>query len=198
MAKAKYPHLEVQHLSHTVPLPFDDQTFASITVLEVIEHVVEQETLLKELSRVLADDGVLIVSVPGRHLFSFLDMGNLKFRFPRLHGWYYSWRHSREEYEHRYVSNPDGLVGDVSALKRWHEHFSRDKMRRLLTACGFEVVDFDGDGFFNRIIQNVRWVVKPISPLRKALDYLIMLDGKWFESANLYCCARTTVERTTA
>ncbi|GAG01110.1 unnamed protein product, partial [marine sediment metagenome] len=127
-AHHQFPELEIIHISETVPLPFEDGLFTSITILDVIEHVYEQGALLDELNRVLKDNGTLIVTVPGQHLFSFLDIGNLKFRFPRLHRWYYCRKHSREEYECRYVSNPDGLVGDISAKKHWHEHFSRAKL----------------------------------------------------------------------
>lgn len=113
--------LEIMHIARAAPLPFPDGTFSSITLMDVLEHVHEQEELLDELHRVLMDDGVLIVTVPGRHAFSFLDMGNLKFRFPQLHRWYYCRNHSPQEYDCRYVSHPDGLIGDISAAKRWHE-----------------------------------------------------------------------------
>ncbi len=131
----RYPGLDVRHLGRTIPLPFADGEFSSISLMDVLEHVDEQDALLGELYRVLQDDGVLIVTVPGHHVFSFLDLGNLKFLFPRLHRWYYCRRHSPQEYKHRYVSNADALVGDISATKRWHEHFSRrqeDLLQRWL------------------------------------------------------------------
>ena len=128
--------------------------------MDVLEHVYNQAELLAELNRILTDGGKLIVTVPGQHLFSFLDRGNFKFLFPRLHRWYYCLKHSREEYEYRYVSNPDGLVGDISTKKRWHEHFSRDKLGKMLAEAGFNVIDFDGAGFFSQIIGNVGAVEK--------------------------------------
>ena len=97
----------------------------------------------------------MIVTLPRQHLFSFLDIGNLKFRFPKLHRWYYCKKYSREDYEYRYVSNPDGLTGDISAEKYWHEHFSRAKLEKLLNNCGFAVVDFGGAGFFCQVINTV-------------------------------------------
>jgi SAM-dependent methyltransferase len=186
----EFPDLQIVHISRTFPLPFNDGEFSSITVLDVIEHIDEQQILLRELNRVLKDDGTLVVTVPGRHIFSFLDMGNLKFRFPGLHRWYYCRKHSRTEYEYRYVSNPDGLIGDICAQKRWHEHFSRAKLENLLNSCGFSVIEFDGTGLFSRVIKNVSFLFgwfKPLQYLAKKID---TLDAKSFESANLFCVAR--------
>lgn len=184
-----FPGLEIVKINEAVPLPFDDAAFGSVTVLDVLEHVHEQAELLAELNRVLIGGGKLIVTVPGQHLFSFLDMGNFKFRFPRLHRWYYRLGHSQKEYEHRYVSNPDGLIGDVSSTKRWHEHFSRKNLGRLLTEAGFSVIDFDGAGFFSRVIGDIGYLLRWLKPAYKTLSKLQKLDCRLFESTNLFCIA---------
>jgi ubiquinone/menaquinone biosynthesis C-methylase UbiE len=184
-----FPDLEIVKIYEAAPLPFDDARFGSITILDVLEHVHEQAKLLAELNRVLTDKGKLIVTVPGQHLFSFLDIGNLKFRFPRLHRWYYCLRHSQEEYEYRYASNPDGLIGDISVKKRWHEHFSRQKLQKMLTEAGFSIIDFDGTGFFSRVIGNASYLLRWLKPLHKTLTWLESLDNKLFESAKLFCVA---------
>ncbi|MHC4109864.1 MAG: class I SAM-dependent methyltransferase [Planctomycetota bacterium] len=184
-----FPELEIIKIDESASLPFDDAAFESVTVLDVLEHVYEQAELLIELNRVLMDGGKLVVTVPGRHLFSFLDMGNFKFRFPRLHRWYYCLKHSREEYEYRYVSNPDGLIGDVSAKRRWHEHFSRPRLQKLLTETGFNVIDFDGTGFFGRVIGNVGHFLKWLKLVYRTLTKLQNLDNRLFESTNLFCVA---------
>jgi GT2 family glycosyltransferase/SAM-dependent methyltransferase len=49
---------------------FEDGSFGAVVAFEVIEHVDEQERVLAEVARVLADDGVLIVSTPDRRLYS--------------------------------------------------------------------------------------------------------------------------------
>ncbi|MHC4159682.1 MAG: class I SAM-dependent methyltransferase [Planctomycetota bacterium] len=184
-----FPELEIIKIREVSDLPFDDGAFDSVTILDVLEHVYDQVELLAELHRVLKDGGKLFISVPGRHLFSFLDMGNLKFRFPRLHRWYYCLGHSREDYEYRYVSNPDGLVGDISAQKRWHEHFNREKLGNLLADAGFSVIDFDGTGFFSRLIGDVSHFLGWFKPLQRTLNWLASLDRKSFESTNLFCVA---------
>ncbi len=182
--------LEIIHIARAAPLPFPDRTFSSITLMDVLEHVSEQEELLDELHRVLVDDGVLIVTVPGRHAFSFLDMGNLKFRFPRLHRWYFCRTHSWADYERRYVSNPDGLIGDVSATKRWHEHFSAAHLARLLRCSGFDAAEFDGSGLFHRVLKAVDLLIGNVGPLHAAIGKCIAWDARRFASTNLFCLAR--------
>jgi ubiquinone/menaquinone biosynthesis C-methylase UbiE len=189
-AHRKFPHLEITHISRTVPLPFEDNFFDSVTLLDVLEHVYEQGDLLNEFRRVLKDDGVLIVTVPGRHIFSFLDVGNLKFCFPKLHRWYYCRKHTQAEYEYKYVSNPDGLVGDISVNKRWHEHFSKAKLERLLNLSGFTVVCFDGTGKFRRLFSCADFFLKRFRLPRQFIHKLFLWDSKFFESANLFCLAR--------
>ena len=189
LARERGPGLEVTHRGAMVPLPFAEEEFSSISLMDVLEHVDEQKALLTELRRVLRAEGILIVTVPGRHLFSFLDLGNLKFRFPRLHRWYYCRRHGPQEYERRYVSNPDGLVGDVSATKRWHEHFSRRQLASLLQRSGFSVIQFDGAGWFVRILKMSEMLIRRIGPLQAVVRRLMAWDARQFQSANLFCLA---------
>lgn len=180
---------EIVHIDKTIPLPFPDGTFSSITLMDVLEHVDNQELLLRELYRIMQDDGTLIVTVPGRHVFSFLDLGNLKFRFPRLHRWYYCRGHAPTQYERRYVANPDGLIGDVSGRKRWHEHFSRDRLQILLNCNGWAVTEFGGAGLFVRVLKIAEMLLGRIGPLRAGIDRLMAWDARAFASANLFCVA---------
>lgn len=190
LAKARCADAEIMHVDGRAALPFADGEFSSISLLDVLEHVDEPDALLAELGRVLQAEGTLIVTVPGKHVFSALDIGNLKFRFPRLHRWFYCRRHSRREYERRYVSNPDGLIGDVSAKKRWHEHFSRRKLAGMLDRNGLSVVEFDGAGFFMRVLKGADLTLGRLAPLRSIIRHAISWDARHFQSANLFCIAR--------
>lgn len=49
-------------------IPFPDKSFDVVTLLEVIEHVKNPESALKEIHRVLKDDGLLVMSTPDNHL----------------------------------------------------------------------------------------------------------------------------------
>jgi ubiquinone/menaquinone biosynthesis C-methylase UbiE len=188
--RKRFPHLELIHASKPLPLPFDDRTFGSMTLLDVLEHVPDQKALLDELRRVLSDDGLLVVTVPRQYLLSFLDLGNLKFRFPRLHGWFYRLQHSREEYDRRYRCNPDGLIGDVSAEKAWHEHFTEEHLAWLLRQSGLEVVELDGSAFFTRALSPAAMLLNFLGPARRLLHKLSLIDARRFASMNLFCTAR--------
>lgn len=188
-ARELYPDLEIIHVTKTAPLPFADGLFTSITILDVVEHVDEQAVLMNALNRILTNDGLLIITLPGRNIFSFLDTGNLKFVFPKLHRWYYCRKHSVAEYEQRYVSNPDGLVGDISSKKGWHEHFSRKKLKGLLDGWGFVVAGFDGTGLFGRIINCLGLLFRGFPLLVSLIDKIRTFDAKWFSFANLFCVA---------
>ncbi len=188
-ARRMHPQVEFRQITPDAPLPFDDQSFTSITVLDVIEHMYDQKLLLDELNRILTPDGLLIVTVPKRHCFSFLDMGNLKFRFPRLHRWVFTLRHSRGEYERRYVSNLFGLVGDISARKMWHEHFTPDGLSELLQRSGFSTVVLDGSGLFARLINVAFLPLCWCSPVMRLARRLSALDARCFKSMNLFLVA---------
>lgn len=45
-------------------LPFDDQSFDLICALDIIEHVEDDVSALTELSRLAADDAILLISTP--------------------------------------------------------------------------------------------------------------------------------------
>jgi SAM-dependent methyltransferase len=188
--RPRYPALELRHVPDTRSLPFGDGTFDSVSLLDVLEHMAadDQRALLAEVRRVLRPGGIFVVTVPGRHVFSALDLGNLKFRFPRLHRVWYTRRHGADAYRYRYVDNPFGLVGDVSGDKRWHEHFSADGLGALLAAAGFEVVDVDGSGLFMRPLRIAR-MLSP-GPVRRGFDRLLARDAERFASANLFVTAR--------
>jgi len=188
-ARQRYSGLEFHHLCAGQALPFQDGSFDSVSLLDVLEHVADQRGLLAEIRRVLAPGGTLIVTVPRRHVFSWMDLGNLKFRFPRLHRWYYCRSHSTQEYRQRYRANPDGLVGDVAARKFWHEHLSPRKLTALLESAGLSMVLVDGAGLFERPMCVMGRLVRWIGPAKRALSRLRARDSRAFGWANLFCVA---------
>jgi len=49
-------------------LPFPDKSFDVVVAMEVLEHVDDVDLALKNISRVLRDDGVFIMSTPNNNL----------------------------------------------------------------------------------------------------------------------------------
>jgi SAM-dependent methyltransferase len=169
-------------------LEYPDGHFDSVSIIGVLEHIHDQKAILLQLNRILKNDGLLVVAVPGRHLFSFLDMGNYKFVFPRVHRWFYVRRHGKQKYNERYVECRNGLIGDIEVEKRWHQHFSHQELAQLLQSCGFEVTSYDGMGFFNRLLLDFAYFVP--RGLRRGLDSLVDLDGRVFDRAEIFVAAR--------
>lgn len=102
-AKARYPDAEFV-LGDVLHLPFGEGVFDLVVSFETIEHVGDPERALDEMRRVLADDGLLLISTPNKHQYlvenefhereflheEFLEL--LATRFPRVesllqHNW---------------------------------------------------------------------------------------------------------------
>ena len=63
-------------VGHGDQLPFRDSTFASASALDVIEHVDDDASMIAEISRVIAPDGSVVITVPAfRQLWSEHDVG---------------------------------------------------------------------------------------------------------------------------
>lgn len=170
-----------------LPLPFADAEFDAVTMFEVLEHIADQDRVLREVFRVTKAGGLLLVSVPRRHVFTFLDMANFKFAFPTIHRFYYSLTRSREAWQQRYGANPNGLVGDVEQEKLWHQHFRDEEMRDLLERNGFRVVAMDGAGLFHQPMNFIGYVFRLKFLFTARVRYW---DLRTFHSSSLLCAAR--------
>jgi SAM-dependent methyltransferase len=89
LARARYPSIPVV-CSDVEHLPFADDSFDAIVMLEVIEHTGSDVAAVAEVRRVLKVGGVLVLSTPHAGAFAFLDPYNLKRaiqrRFPLAYG----------------------------------------------------------------------------------------------------------------
>ena len=167
------------------PLPFKESEFDGVTLLDVLEHIYDQEALLKEINRILKIGGKLIITVPHKYFFSWLDLGNLKFIFPTFHKLFYILTHSKKEYVKKYRENPYGLIGDIEKEKAWHQHFTKKELTRLLKKNGFKVILYDGSNFFERLF--ILFDILKIGFLIP--KFLRIWDCLKFESMNLFCVA---------
>ena len=195
--RERCPEVRAQQIGIHPPLPFPDGTFASITLLDTLEHVPDEQALLDDLGRVLRPGGLLVVTVPADHVFSFLDPDNAKFQTPHLHRLVWGTRFGRAEYRTRFLDTSNQLVGDMSVGKRRHTNFSPGTLAPMLGRAGLVVVDMSAANLFWRWFQ----VPGLFAPTRAKpwFDRAILADGRRFNGdpgagllrlANLYAAAR--------
>jgi len=168
-------------------LPFAAATFDSVTMLDVLEHVADERRTLAEVHRVLSPNGLLVLTVPARHLFSCLDPDNAKFRAPRLHRAVYTARFGPSEYARRFVDRSNGLRGDMAWERLEHTNYEVETLLNLLAEAGFVPHVRDGANLFWRLLQ----VPALLAPGRAArwLDAPLRLDSRLFRAANIFITA---------
>jgi SAM-dependent methyltransferase len=81
-ARSGLKNLEFGHVP-AGPIPFRDAEFCLVVLADVIEHVPQVPAMLRELKRVLAGGGALIVTTPNRQPGSVWDVRHVKEYAPR-------------------------------------------------------------------------------------------------------------------
>jgi SAM-dependent methyltransferase/UDP-N-acetylglucosamine transferase subunit ALG13 len=171
-------------------LPFADASFDSVTLLDVLEHTADERVTLAQVHRVLRPGGLLVLSVPGRHVFSVLDPDNAKFRFPRVHRAVYSARFGAEVYRRRFVEHADGLRGDMAWERAEHTNYRASDLLTTVQAAGFTPRRRDGANLFWRFFQ-VPALLAP-DGVRHLFDAPLRADGRLFSRANLFLTAEAS------
>jgi SAM-dependent methyltransferase len=169
-------------------LPFSTAAFDSVTMLDVLEHTADEGVTLAEVHRVLRPGGLLVLTVPARHAFSFLDPDNVKFRSPRLHRAIYTARFGSARYHERFVDASDGLRGDMAWSRGEHTNYRAVDLLTMLEAAGFIPQRRDGANLFWRFLD-VPALLAP-GRTRRLFDAPLRADGRAFHSANLFLTAR--------
>lgn len=87
-ANRKYGNEKLSYQSGSIEkLPFENQSFDVIVSFETIEHVSEaiQKKFLSEISRVLKNDGILIMSTPNKAVYTDLVEGDNPFHIKEFY-----------------------------------------------------------------------------------------------------------------
>lgn len=152
-------------------LPFEDGQLSTVTCCDVLEHMPAASRLatLREIRRVLADDGVLVVTTPHKGLLSGADPENAKYYFPRAHKLVFSLFNGRDEYEQRYGGQ---RFGNFSSGARRHVHFSERELSETLSEAGFRT-------------EQVRYFTLIYPLARTALWFAEALAGRAWGSEHL-------------
>lgn len=61
-AKSNYPAIDFSILDASDRLPYDDQSFDTVFMIDVLEHILDIETLLEEINRILKPKGHLLIT----------------------------------------------------------------------------------------------------------------------------------------
>ena len=177
------PRVALVRIGGRGPLPFHTGIFDLVTTTEVLEHVPDERIMLAEITRVLKPGGRLVLTTPHRHWLSPLDLGNLKFRFPRAHAVY--WKRIRGLDQAAYVRRfrgEQGLIGDISVQQHpWHRHYRLEQLSRL-TAGLMELERVFIFGPWARLIMPLQLAVRPWLPGLSRI--LFKLDHRWRRSFN--------------
>lgn len=110
-----------------VSLPFADRSFDIVVCLDILEHLLEPLSVLKDAKRILRDDGTIVISVPNHFYWPM--------RLLQLLGKGIIWR---------------GILSDHGAIyDEWNymhiRFFTYKGFRRFLGAAGLEPVKFYWD-----------------------------------------------------
>jgi SAM-dependent methyltransferase len=157
----QHPELRVVKVAPGVPLPYRDAWFDSVSLLDVLEHCPDGRDTLGEVRRVLRPGGVVVLTGPARHAFS---------------------------YEERFGDRGDGLFGGMSRGVRRHVNHVPKRLVQSLAEIGLSVVDQAGANLFWRLLPVPELV--PDGPARRLVERAIFFDGCLFSRANIFVTAR--------
>ena len=181
--------IKLKTYSKNSSLPLKDNSLDIISMVEVLEHIKDREKIFKELYRVLSIKGKLIITVPKKHIFSFTDLANLKFRFPFIHKLLYTFRYGRNAYNFKYVNNPYGTIGDIEKEAGWHYHFKDKEIKYLAESVGFKLIKKGSIALCFLPLCIAGYIsnkIIPILPLKKFFEGLMIIDGFLFSQARAF------------
>ena len=163
-AKKKYDKIHF-YCAKGEKIPFKNNFFDIVVMGDVLEHVSDEKKTLEEVYRVLNPNGALILSVPHKGLFRFIDSFNMKFYFPKL---YKLWKGKNY--------NPN-----VYQIQPWHRHYSLNDLKNLF-GKKFKIKKMHRGGF---IIFPLAWLLgdmisdcfgNKLKFLRSVISYLSHIE----------------------
>ncbi len=109
-------------------IPYEDKFFDKILCSEVIEHVLDPIPLLKEMKRVLKDDGVLSLSIPNENLINstkklLRTFGLTRIIAPKKSGWDLASKNNLDEwhlteYDLKLITKHAGGIWNITGIAK--------------------------------------------------------------------------------
>lgn len=126
-------------------LPFEDGKFDAIFCGEIIEHLVDPDYLLDEIRRILAPEGMCVLTTP-----------NLACWYNRI-ALVLGWQPFDTSVSFRYeVGRPKFLVSEYGCRDHLRV-FTFRALRELLETRGFKIVESKGCSLVDVIVPSVGW-----------------------------------------
>lgn len=146
------------HISTSGGTPYKSNFFDCVTMMGVLEHVLDERKTLNEIYRILKKDGTLYIYGLNKGAFGFLDTGNMKFAFPKLHKFLYKFFYGEKEYQKEFVlKKKQGMIGDATLGRNSHTHYSKNDLLKL---------------FDNKFKIDEYWLYSLTLPVLLALDFI--------------------------
>jgi len=112
--------------SRAEALPFAGESFDAVVCLEVLEHLADETPAIEDIRRVLRPGGELVLSVPHAGALRCWDSLNVHLRKTG-----------------RRLSFP---LGEPPSGSRWHRHYSRAQLAKMLVGFRIDRVQLTGIG----------------------------------------------------
>jgi ubiquinone/menaquinone biosynthesis C-methylase UbiE len=162
----KQYNLSLPVKANALCLPFRDRTFDVILMMEIIEHIREQEQFLSEASRAVKDGGYLIVTTSPIKSDIFYTMaywikGKELFGFSKRRA---SREHVAEQHPEQLKKNLEKTGFKVLKMKYWNvlHLLSIPQLMRIPHLSSLIVMIDDRLGFLSRLCTDVACVAKKI------------------------------------
>lgn len=195
-ARKNYPDCEFK-LARTEEIPYTNNYFDLIVMLEVLEHTENEEKSMMEISRTLKKNGELVLSVPNKGITEIFDPANYKFYFPGLYLFLNKLTKSRgnapEIYSYTKKTNKSELkTSDLTNPRLRHRHYGLSELTKLLGKYDISIEEIRYFGLFLPFISLVNALAKRFKLQISLLDYLEDKDsdinvGKYSYTILLRC-----------
>ncbi len=137
-------------------LPFPDQQFDVVTIIDVLEHLTNPRQALDEIYRVLKVEGLLYIKVPNYKIQAF-----------------------KQSFLNYLQLSSEGIMGNYVHIN----HFNPRSLQEISKISGFEVLD---NGFSDSEMWNLKWKEAPHSYLyRISRNILIKLTNEILKTLSI-------------